>query len=94
MAIPRVYSASGASTPETKVEDLHLDVLKSTPQIRGIYTILRSTDTSKQDFIFFVDRLSTILVEHAMQHLPFAPKTVMTPIGVLSHGTEIDTKVR
>ncbi|KAF8917422.1 armadillo/beta-catenin/plakoglobin [Mucidula mucida] len=92
MAIPRVYSASGASTPETKVEDLHLDVLKSTPQIRGIYTILRSTDTSKQDFIFFVDRLSTILVEHAMQHLPFAPKTVMTPIGVLSHGTEIDTK--
>ncbi|KAK0480033.1 armadillo/beta-catenin/plakoglobin [Armillaria novae-zelandiae] len=92
MAIPRRLHLSGVSTPETKVEGLNLNVLRSTPQVQGIFTILRSADTARQDFIFFVDRLSTFLVEYAMSLLPHAPKTVMTPVGVLSYGQMLDAK--
>ncbi len=92
MAIPRRLHSPGVSTPETKVEDLNLSVLRSTPQVQGIFTILRSADTTRQDFIFFVDRLSTFLVEYAMSLLPHAPKTVMTPVRVASHGQMLDAK--
>lgn len=60
---------------------------------KGIFTILRCTSTSRQDFVFFVDRLSTILVEHALALLPYVPKTVTTPVGVESHGQKLDAKV-
>ncbi|KAG7451188.1 armadillo/beta-catenin/plakoglobin [Guyanagaster necrorhizus] len=92
MAIPQRLHSPGVVTPETKMEHLNLDVLRSTPQVQGIFTILRSADTLRQDFIFFVDRLSTLLVEYAMSLLPHAPKTVMTPVGVLSQGKQLDAK--
>ncbi|KAK0500351.1 armadillo/beta-catenin/plakoglobin [Armillaria luteobubalina] len=93
MAIPRRLHSPGVSTPaEAKVEDLNLNVLRSTPQVQGIFTILRSVDTTRQDFIFFVDRLSTFLVEYAMSLLPHAPKSVTTPVKVLSHGQKLDAK--
>ncbi|RDB25594.1 Uridine-cytidine kinase-like 1 [Hypsizygus marmoreus] len=94
LALPHRYlnGRSGASTLECRLEDLDLKVLPQTPQLQGIYTILRSKTTSRQDFVFFVDRLSTILVEHALQYLPYAPKTVITPVGVESHGQKSDAK--
>lgn len=93
LAIPHLYfgSQSGASTPES-IEDLDLRVLPQTPQLKGIYTILRSKSCSRQDFVFFADRLSTILVESALQYLPYIPKVVTTPVGVESHGQILDTK--
>lgn len=115
LAIPRLYLAgsSGASTPESTLEDLDLKILPQTRQLQvrvtsfyiqhnfrisskslqGIFTILRSRTTSRQDFVFFVDRLSTILVENALQYLPYIPKTVVTPVGVESHGQQLDAKV-
>lgn len=57
-------------------------------------TILRSKETRRQDFIFFMDRLSTLLVEHALQHLPYTPKEVITPIGAEAQGKTIDAQVR
>ncbi|KIY71491.1 armadillo/beta-catenin/plakoglobin [Cylindrobasidium torrendii FP15055 ss-10] len=88
LATPRIHLPAVAA----KFEDFKLDVLKMTPQLQGIFTIIRDANTSKQDFIFFVDRLSTILVEHAMAHLPYEPATVMTPIGTLAHGSAVDAK--
>lgn len=38
-------------------------VLKETPQIRGMATILQDIDTSSEDFIFYFDRLSALLIE-------------------------------
>ncbi|KAJ3744425.1 armadillo/beta-catenin/plakoglobin [Lentinula detonsa] len=72
--------------------DPNLMILPSTPQLEGIFTILRSKDTNNQDFIFFTDRLSTLLVEHALQFLPYAPLTVTTPLGVKSHGKKLISK--
>lgn len=59
---------------------------------QGIFSILRDKATTRQDFIFFTDRLSTLLVEHALQHLPYAPKTVTTPVGVEAHGKTMNAE--
>lgn len=50
-------------------------------QIRGMHTIIRDARTPKNDFVFFADRLSRLVVEAGLGHLPFRDKTVMTPTG-------------
>ena len=61
--------------------------------VQGILTILRDSKTSREDFIFFADRLATLLMEKATEHLPFVSKNVVTPIGVTAAGTELTAKV-
>ena len=68
-------------------------LLEQTRQVKGIYTIMRDTTSSKEDFIFHCDRLSTLLVERAMTELPFRPSEVTTPIGEACSGRVLDTKV-
>ena len=60
---------------------------------QGIYTILRDKDTPREDFIFFVDRLSTFLAEQALALLPFRSKSVITPTEATAKGSEIDAPV-
>ncbi|KAL9714073.1 Uridine kinase [Leucoagaricus gongylophorus] len=90
IAIPHLYieSDTGSSTPS--LEDLNLTVHPNTPQLKGILTILRDRDCGRQDFIFFVDRLSTLLVEYALQRVPYLPKIVVTPVGVEAPGKQLD----
>jgi uridine kinase len=38
-------------------------VLKQTPQVRGMNTIIQDIDTSNEEFIFYFDRLATLLIE-------------------------------
>lgn len=38
-------------------------LLDQTPQVRGMNTILLDRDTPAEDFIFYFDRLSALLVE-------------------------------
>ncbi|TFK75223.1 armadillo/beta-catenin/plakoglobin [Pluteus cervinus] len=90
IAIPHRYLL-GTETCDVRVEDLNLTVLPQTRQVQGILTILRSKDTSRQDFIFFADRLSTILVECALQHLSYIPNTVVTPVGAKYTGKKLDS---
>ncbi|KAF7312252.1 Uridine kinase [Mycena indigotica] len=93
MAIPHLYqSPSGKKFPESTLEELQLTVMPKTRQLEGIFTILRSKTSSRQDFIFFVDRLSTILVEHALQFLPYADKSVITPTEASFAGTTMSAK--
>lgn len=68
-------------------------LLEQTPQVKGIYTIMRDTTSSKEDFIFHCDRLSTLLVERAMTELPFRANEVITPVGQAYSGRVLDTKV-
>jgi uridine kinase len=60
---------------------------------QGIYTILRDKSTPRQDWIFFVDRVSTFLAEKALEHVPYRPKSVVTPVEAESHGKELDVSV-
>ncbi|ETW83025.1 hypothetical protein HETIRDRAFT_157190 [Heterobasidion irregulare TC 32-1] len=73
-------------------EELGMVVLPQTPQLKGIYTILRDVTTNRQDFIFFVDRLATILVEKAMENLPHREQVIETPVGAETTGKTIDAE--
>ncbi|KAF5367365.1 hypothetical protein D9758_003738 [Tetrapyrgos nigripes] len=90
LAVPRLYSPGLSPLPGD--EELRLEILPSTSQVQGILTILRSTDTVRQDLIFFFDRMATLLVENAMQFLPYRPHTITTPVGVQTIGQKLDTK--
>ncbi|KAF5327151.1 hypothetical protein D9619_004898 [Psilocybe cf. subviscida] len=93
IAAPHRYlsSPTGTRTPpdSTTVEELNLTILPTTPQMQGTFTILRNRETTKQDFVFFADRLATLLVEYALQHLPYSPHTVTTPVGVDADGKKL-----
>jgi uridine kinase len=43
-------------------------------------TILRDQRTTRGDFIFYADRLSTLIVEKALELIPHCPKQVQTPL--------------
>ncbi|TRZ02574.1 hypothetical protein DNTS_018278, partial [Danionella cerebrum] len=47
-----------------------LTVLESTPQVRGLHTIIRNKDTSRDEFIFYSKRLMRLLIEQALLFLP------------------------
>lgn len=49
-------------------------------------TILRDQETERGDFIFYADRLSTLIVEKALTLLPYQEHTVTTPIGSVFKG--------
>ncbi|KAH9838433.1 armadillo/beta-catenin/plakoglobin [Rhodofomes roseus] len=89
---PRDLVAHGS--PDLASQTLNLTLLPQTPQVKGILTILRDAETCRGDFIFFTDRLATLLVEKATELLPYRPKSVVTPIGVEAHGKQVDVQVR
>ena len=43
--------------------------------------------------MFFVDRLATFISEKALEHLPYRPKVVTTPVEVEYNGKELDATV-
>lgn len=53
---------------------------------QGIMTILRDQRTTRGDFIFYADRLSTLIVEKALELIPHCPKQVQTPLKLNSEG--------
>lgn len=58
-----------------------LVLLRQTPQVKGLHTIIRNRDTGREDFIFYSDRLNRLLIEEGLSHLPFREKRVTTPTG-------------
>ncbi|KAI4182500.1 MAG: hypothetical protein L6R41_005945 [Letrouitia leprolyta] len=63
-------------------------LLKQTKQIIAMTTILQNPVTDDVDFIFYFDRLTTLLVERALDNLHFTTKTVQTPQGSYYQGLE------
>lgn len=86
-------SLSKGPPRELTIEELGLTVLDQTPQLKGIYTVLRDRTSTRQDFIFFTDRLATLLVERAMEKLPYREVTVETPVGEHCKGKAIDVEI-
>jgi uridine kinase len=48
----------------------NVHVLPSTPQLLGMNTILQNPATEQEDFIFYFDRLASILVEKYDTNIP------------------------
>ncbi|KAL8640037.1 MAG: hypothetical protein Q9228_002995 [Teloschistes exilis] len=63
-------------------------LLKPTTQIVGMTTILQNPLTDDVDFNFYFDRITTLLVERALDNLPYNAKAVQTPQGSEYHGLE------
>ncbi|PNJ02842.1 UCKL1 isoform 6 [Pongo abelii] len=75
------YRAALASAHQCHPLPRTLSVLKSTPQVRGMHTIIRDKETSRDEFIFYSKRLMRLLIEHALSFLPFQDCVVQTPQG-------------
>ncbi|OWM85901.1 hypothetical protein CDL15_Pgr012151 [Punica granatum] len=56
--------------------------------IRGMHTLIRDSQTTKHDFVFYADRLIRLVVEHGLGHLPFTEKQVITPTGSVYTGVD------
>ncbi|KAL8988128.1 MAG: hypothetical protein Q9177_002750 [Variospora cf. flavescens] len=63
-------------------------LLKQMNQVIAMSTILQNPATDDLDFIFYFDRLTTLLVERALENLRFDAKTVQTPQGSDYQGLE------
>ncbi|KAJ5783576.1 uncharacterized protein N7518_009253 [Penicillium psychrosexuale] len=59
----------------------NVHVLPSTPQIIGMNTILQIQETQQEDFIFYFDRLVSILIERALDMTSYVSANVETPQG-------------
>ncbi|CAG8954762.1 hypothetical protein HYFRA_00004687 [Hymenoscyphus fraxineus] len=70
----------GQSSEDDPLSD-KVELLKDTPQTRGMNTIIQNVSTSAEDFIFYFDRVATLLVEHAMNNVYFKEKIIETPLG-------------
>jgi len=64
----------------------NLDILPSTMQTRGMHTVIRNKNTTREDFVFYADRLCRLAIEAALSLLPFSEKQVETPTGGLYCG--------
>jgi len=54
-------------------------LLEDKPQVKGIGTLLRNPATTSTEFIFYLDRLTALLVEKALDCHNFLPHKVITP---------------
>ena len=61
-------------------------VLPQTPQIKAIHTILMDPNTRRDDFVFYFDRIISLMTEKAVDFLPFTPAQVETPVGTTYMG--------
>uniref|UniRef100_A0A8B9BMJ0 Uridine-cytidine kinase n=1 Tax=Anser brachyrhynchus TaxID=132585 RepID=A0A8B9BMJ0_9AVES len=63
-----------------------LSVLENTPQVRGMHTIIRNKDTTRDEFIFYSKRLMRLLIEHALSFLPLK----ITGVSILRAGETME----
>lgn len=71
----------------------NLYLINTSFQTKALHTIIRDKDTSKQDFVFYADRLIRIVVEAGLGCLPFAEKIVTTPTGKQYVGVDFGNKI-
>ncbi|KAI9257086.1 uridine kinase [Helicostylum pulchrum] len=70
-----------------------VNVLPPKNQVKGIHTILRDQKTTRDEFVFYADRLAVLLMESAVSCLPVEPLTVITPIGAEYKGLKFSQKI-
>lgn len=71
-------------------DSLHL--LPTTPQIKGLHTFIRNQDTSRDEFIFYSNRLIRLVMEYALGLLPYKDVKVDTPQSVPYEGKRLATQ--
>ena len=64
----------------------NLIVMADSYQARGLHTIIRDRKASREDFVFYSERLMRLLIEESLGLLPFERKSVETPTGGTYYG--------
>ncbi|KAJ5138993.1 uncharacterized protein N7515_003841 [Penicillium bovifimosum] len=59
----------------------NVHVLPPTPQFLGMNTILQNPETEQEDFVFYFDRLASILIEKSLDMTSYVSANVETPQG-------------
>ena len=59
----------------------NLVVMSDSYQSRGLHTIVRDRNASRNDIVFYSNRLMRLLIEESLGLLPFQRRTVTTPSG-------------
>ncbi|XP_022654250.1 uracil phosphoribosyltransferase homolog isoform X3 [Varroa destructor] len=91
-AKPDVVPQEAVSAPhddegkEDVLMSRNVKLIPITNQTRELQTIIREKNTSRGDFVFYADRLIRMVVEEGLNHFPYTPQTVITPIGAPYEG--------
>ena len=70
-----------------------LTILKMTPQLKALMTIIRDENTRRNDFIFYADRINRLLIEEGLNYLPTREKIIKTRLGERYVGAEFVGKI-
>ncbi|MCX2952789.1 uracil phosphoribosyltransferase [Lentzea sp. NEAU-D7] len=85
------------ATAETPVLPAHLrenvHLLPQTPLLRALHTIIRDRDVPRDQFVFHADRIIRMLLDAALDLLPFEPHQVRTPVGHVYEGLRFAERV-
>lgn len=68
-------------------------LLPQTNQLLGLYSIIRSKEARRSDFVFYSDRIIRLLVEKGLDQLPVEKHTVETPLNVDYEGVKFLGKI-
>lgn len=72
-------------------DSVHL--LPATKQIKALHTIVRNKECSRDDFIFYSQRLFRLLIEESLSMMPFEPFEIETPTGHAYQGTRTTSEI-
>lgn len=68
-----------------------LYVIPMNNEIKMLHTIIRDEKTSRDDFMFYVNRLMIKLIEYTINEFDYIPKNVQTPCDSIYTGLALDT---
>lgn len=76
-----------------KLQSDKLVVLRETPQIRMLHTVIRDREMPRADFIFSADRLNRLLIEEGMNLLPMEQDMCITPTESVFDGLKPGARI-
>ncbi|MFE0602691.1 uracil phosphoribosyltransferase [Streptomyces sp. NPDC058892] len=83
-----MVSTTAATTTATATADptalVHL--LPQTNQLRALHTVMRNRQARREDFVFAAERVVRLLVEAALEFVPYEKDDVTTPVGATYEG--------
>lgn len=71
---------------DKSVDVSRIQVLPQTNQIRGINSMLLAKDTLRSDFIFYFDRIASLLINHALELVQYKECEIVTPLNATVKG--------
>ncbi|KAG0370838.1 Uracil phosphoribosyltransferase, synthesizes UMP from uracil [Gamsiella multidivaricata] len=68
-------------------------LLRPTPQLQAMMSVIRDRNTIRADFVFYADRIIRLLIEEGLNHLPVVEKRILTPTGNEYQGLDFQGRI-